>query len=212
MVKSKLRYMKMLTIFFLVIQGCIPVTDYRHFTTFRTSPGIKSSKLRTDGVYYGEEINSAFRYHLFVLYQDGTYLNLVSTNTDNIGKKIEEKFAQFREGSFAKNIPPIYFWGRFAIHNDTIVIQDFKKAWESLYRDRIRERAGIIKNDSTIVIKSYRYYIKKRMDSFEKPERIENLNLVYKFYKTDYKPDSTNLFNSNNRLKRKIMRRVKKKQ
>ncbi|MBC8111249.1 MAG: hypothetical protein H7Y04_09345 [Verrucomicrobia bacterium] len=215
---------KLNTLFILaaiIIQSCIPRSDLKHFTLYNTSANFTSSKLRVNGLYatvIEDNIGEKKRYYpcFFALYEDGIFLDMWCSDDStltNIAKEAQEKINFIVKYKHKLNLAnqSVSQWGRFQIRNDTIIIQDFvhcNRPWIYV----VRERKGEIINDLTLVIHSEEEFARCNWeDNFRKVNmRDEGLNRVYHFYRTDQKPDSINQFMTDEKLRHRIEKKLRK--
>ena len=161
----------------------ILMTQKRHFNTYKSPVLQEGDKLpfKTNGVYV--EKNSHFN-EVFYFYTNGLVKNsgLHSDFWDNpkeIAKKVEDIYI------FSSK----EFWGDYTIKDDTIYIQIFNHNTQFLYKRWIFEWKGVIKNDTTIeMFSEYSYFGKDQF--IHKP-------VIYGFYPTEIKPDSTKAWFNN---------------
>jgi hypothetical protein len=199
--------MKKIIIILLVLQGCLPYKDYKHLTLAKKDSGIDKSNLKINGIYYNtstEPTNSNYGHiHMFILYQDGTYLRMNPIEYDhysyNKNTVILSTLAFYKNANL-KNA--ITVWGRYTIKNDTIITQRFEQGPAWVYR--VREDIGRIINDSTIVFFAYSIPANIGLISFAEIQKEDGYKHTYYLYPTEAKPDSTNLFTMNKRIVRRL--------
>jgi len=189
-------YALILCLSLMVNVSCWPSRDLRHFTLYGKTKGVNPTKLKINGVYYaigksyypnreGKSIEG------FILYENGTYLDLHSCEFDvDIKTSINSLISHFesRQQMYSWYID---HWGAFMIVGDTMLLQGFEswrmpKPGTIVYRSVVYDYKMRILNDSTLV------------------GIYTNPPIKFSLFKTSHKPDSTNLFTTNSRIKEKL--------
>ncbi len=190
-----------LYIFFLLILidiSCWPTRDLKNFTLYGETTEVDTNKLKINGVYYTlQKSENKSRVKCFVLYENGTYLDLTSCEINsNIESAIDSLISNFNAHQKMYSTEYISIWGAFKIMEDTLLIQR--------YHSSIMPKPGII----TFTSKVFNYKMKILNDTtlIEGSVDDESKSIFEEYYlfKTNRKPDSTNLFMTNKRVKRKL--------
>lgn len=190
MIKLLLAYLLMALLFI----GCIRNRNLRQFTVYNKLKTEELSKLKINGVYY-RLIPKDGSVNCFVLYNDGTCLHLFGyPYYNNIDASIDYMISDFNKHiKYLKTSQNK--WGGYEIKGDTIHIQVFQGYDTQPFY--LLNRYYLIKDSVTLE--------KVMTEDFEKIYDKEELNLFH-LYQTNSKPDSTNLFMTNERIKRKLER------
>jgi len=166
-------------ILFLLASCVSPINCRKQFTIYKNPNNniISECGFLKDGVFVSLNGKNAF-----YLYNDGLVKSILRTERAN------QLFWVCPEKEIYKILPDDeYFkkeiWGHYQIINDTILIQTFGLSNDQLCRRSVYETKGVVLNDSTIEVFSYYSY-------WFESEFIKEPN-IYRFYKTEQKPDST---------------------
>jgi hypothetical protein len=195
----KISYINFLFIPILVVSvSCWPTRDLRNFTLYGETKSVENKRLKINGVFCTviERENNTYqnqgRIECFVLYDNGTYLDL-NGNVINGDKNsaIGELIRHFEKNRklYSNTISQ---WGVFKMISDTIHIQRYLSIASSSIRQtsKVIDLKMKILNDSTLV---------------EINDAQTDLR-SYSLYRISDKPDSTNLFSTNERIKNKLNR------
>lgn len=173
----------------LVLAGCVTVRD-RNFT-YRDPVQIDTTKLRLDGYYMSPYVLpylGDLSARLLMLWEDGTAVDLQS-------RKRGKDLVGFEQnvGKIDRSRDNMSEWGAFRIEGDTIsmqIVQRFTSGSPWKVYDTIEYR-GVIKNDTTFVIK----------EAFTPGEGWRDMNdRTYHFRPLDNKPDSDNWLKEDERF------------
>jgi hypothetical protein len=190
------RHLNILPIILLVvlISGCWSVRYLDDYTLYRKTVAVDRNILRTDGVYYTvTNSDKVPRVECFVLYQDGTYYNLVTHISNNVEDALGSILKYHRE-HHAKLSNQLIFWGAFEIFTDTLHVQGFRSSADSeVYFTQVYDYKLRIVNDSTLV-------------EIQTPYPRDKVRQFH-FYRIDNKPDSTNLFMTNEKMRKRLERK-----
>ena len=198
----------LLVFIMLVVNSCAIIVNRNKFVDFSNNKQMAYKSIRINGYYYYKYIrnssicNNERVIKPIIFYQDGTvntlgasvsgpnsYMQDVSnTHEDNSGKLISKyntyeyahkAFQEFMHEFSGKTGKDLVGWGRYSINQDTIKIVyfDFSGGGDPVYRTLV-EKTGIIKNDSTFIIK--KGLVKGEMEE-------------YRFREYSPKPDSLNV-------------------
>jgi len=193
----------------LLATGCWPTRDLRHFTLHGETKYVDPGRLNIDGVYYTivrEKSDGIMEYDDYVrclaFYGDGTVLYLQdfpmryvdATNQPHghdVDETIRRGLALFRSDAFT-HASDMKFWGAYKISGDTLILQRFERFKSQAdggvrLSNRVSTSKMMIVNDSTL-------------RTVDKRNSVEFL-----FHKT-IKPDSINLFSTNQRIRNKLAR------
>ena len=189
----------------LLCTSCIHSKNLRKFNLYNELINIDSSILKIDGIYSAVESKKTneFRNYdqirCFALYENGIYLDLLADDIlINKRQAIDSLIWHFEK--FKKLYSnTVRHWGAYNIVDDTLSIQRFTEPYGVFFTTSyVYEYRMKILNDSTLV-------------QFEKADDGHTVNrVVYELFKTDEKPDSTNLFITNKRIKARLDRLYKK--
>ena len=164
----------------LLMGSCVsPINCRKQFTVFKEPVYTTNSSrpLNIHGIFVSINDEGAF-----YLYNNGLSKTISSSVSLNqsfwLNPEIEIVKLLNDDNYFKKEV-----WGHYQIINDTIVIQTFGLANDQICRRSVYETKGIILNDTTIkVFSDYSYWFNNQF--------IKEPN-IYRFYKTELKPDST---------------------
>jgi hypothetical protein len=184
----------------LLNTSCWPTKDLNHFTLYGETNHATIHNLNIKGIYYNiqrKESNRFWNYdhvRCIVFYNNGTFLDLHSTEVkSNVSNAIDDMLKNF-ERNKERYSEHISFWGAYRILQDTIQIQSYDtwvkpKGAPITYAAKVVNHEMKIVNDTTLV-------------------DVGEANLgqeKYYLFKA-HKPDSTNLFMTNSRIKKKLAR------
>lgn len=176
------RYVYVYCFLLSVGAGCGSVRDLKDFTLYGKTLSVDPAKLKINGVYYNK---SGGRVECFVLYHNGIYLELPGTRINSdVESAIESVLIHTKryQKTFSTDIS---MWGAFEIVSDTLSIQQFHHpASSEVFFITVFNYSMKILNDTTLV-------------------RIGDYNM-YHLYRTDNKPDSTNLFTTNKKIRKRL--------
>lgn len=142
-----------------------------------------TKELRTDGFYYGNDKGGdVITVSTFFFYINGVFLNGFPVEKSKVSLK-QIEIRDFKEISYDEIK---YQWGLFLINDTQIEIETWEPTQCGM---RTFYQRGKIINDTTFNI-TYEEY----RDDGEAETIKKDLNIEYKFYKMDLKPDSTNNF------------------
>lgn len=175
----------------IFLTSCWTVKDLKDYSFYGKTAKVDPHKLKIDGAYYIIQGNYV---QCFLLYQNGTYHSLFSHKLDSgykagLGYEAAiEKILRYGQTYHEKYAENIDMWGSFVIKSDTLHVQRFHSpATSEVYFPKVYDYKMRIVNNTTLV------------------EIHDKLN-EYHFYKTKNKPDSTNLFTTNERMNKKLKR------
>jgi hypothetical protein len=187
-----------LTSLAILLTGCWAIRDLKDYTFYGKTSKVDTRKLKITGAYYTiYKQGNADYVKCFLLYQDGTYHNLFSHIIDSrvesgLDIAIENilKYGKDYHEKYQRNID---MWGSFVIKSDTLHVQRFHSpASSEVFFTKVYDYKMRIVNDTTL------FEIQTGYPS----DRLEE----YHFYETKNKPDSTNLFETNERFAKRLER------
>jgi hypothetical protein len=188
------------TFILLITVSCWPTRDLKNFTFWGETKGVDSKKLKINGVYFKIEKRKSNQFfnsdhvRCFVLYKNGSYLDMLSAEINYSIDSTINFLIQYRP----ETRQSISNWGAFKIVGDTLFLQRYHhfvmpKPGTITFTSKIFSYNTKILNDTTLV------EIKENStDGYDEGK--------YYLFKTTNKPDSTNLFMTNKRIKRKLDR------
>ncbi len=181
------KFMYVLCFLLTVEVSCGLVRDLKNFTLYNKTSRVDSNKLKINGIYYS--VQKEGNVECFVLYQNGTYLNLNGTKINSDVASAIESLLQHNRNFQKTFSTQISKWGAFEVVSDTLLIQSFHHpASSEVFFTTVFNYNMKILNDTTLVEMRYGY----------------NNSRKYYLYKTQSKPDSVNLFHTNKRIKSKL--------
>ena len=166
--------------FLLLLASCVsPINCRKQFTIYKNPNNnvISEFSFLKDGVFVSLNGKNAF-----YLYNNDLVKSILRTERANQlfwVCPVKEIYKILPDDEYFKR----EIWGHYQIINDTILIQTFGLSNDQLCRRSVYETKGVLLNDSTIEVFSYYSY-------WFESEFINEPN-IYRFYKTDLKPDST---------------------
>ena len=189
--------MKKISIFifilFLFSCGLGPI-NRRGFNVYeKPITNSKSIRIKTNGVYVS--ISNKDGKRGFYLYKNGLYHSeYFGDNFWNSPQKALSKRKPYY--NLSKN------FGQFQIYDDTINIQNFYSNNNEFFRKQLIHYRGLILNDSTIKILSW--FGNDNVEILTEP-------MIYRFYKSSDKPDSTKAWFLNKKWYQKNVHESRKK-
>ncbi len=174
----------------VILTSCVNL--HKNFSYYREPIKCNNSlEVRIDGIYFaipGQESDKGI-----VFYNNGmVYIYNRYTNDAEMFWLNPSKFMKYEfPKQFLYNYIKKDLWGHYIIRNDSIFIQYFHRNIDYWIKRNITELYGIIKDNTNIYI--YKEKWTKNAGYHSEPlEKIYNTPILYKFYQTDIKPDSTN--------------------
>jgi len=191
----------------LTVMSCWPTRDLRNFTLYRETKQVDSDKLKINGIYYAIQKKENYKersndyVNCFVLFENGTYLDLSSNeikiSADSSVNLLVSHYAN-RQAYLAAAISQ---WGAFKVVKDTLFIQR--------YHHLVMPKSGIIAFTSKVFDYKMKILNDTTLVEIDKSTGVHGEDKFY-LYETNNKPDSTNLFMTNKRIKRKLDRLYEK--
>lgn len=186
--------------------SCLPNRDLRNFTLYGETKKVESSKLKIKGAYCTEK-KRTYKFskddtdnyvECFVLYENGIFLNLFAIGIkSDVGTAINDLVDHFEENKKV-NSRQIDMWGAYKIEGEALSIQCYTHPFGVIIRtSKVLNYEMQILNDTTLI---------EFEDVLKNPIPPSN----YYLFKTNKKPDSTNLFMTNKRIKKKLDRLYEK--
>ena len=194
MIYEKRIILVILIVTIINLPACI--SKHKRFNYFKEVPFSKNKfRIRYDGIYFIKSSNESYPTGYICFYLDGsTYVpphgvenmaNLFWSNPKDYAESLEKYWNKF---------PNKEWWGSYKIINDSIYIQYFYKFNQTTVKRDLVELRGVITNDYTIMLvekqcgwcqsMSPTIYNENAVKKFTPP-------VEYKFYPTDFKPDSS---------------------
>ena len=136
----------------------------------------EGDNLRIDGFYYRDVSENDESTQIFILYGNGVVMAPGGTKLSDIDNKIKNLI----NNNLRRD--EIDMWGLFEVEDSMISLEYYLP---SMYGHHTYLMRGIILNDTTFQMTEGRWSV----DSKE-----ESINHLYRFRKTEAKPDSTNKF------------------
>ena len=140
------------------------------------------NEIRTEGFYYGNSFNTLSSddtiYEIFFLFKNGVILNAGGAEYENMTSYIEVLRSS---GSIYESKKD---WGLFKIENGIVTFNQLIPRQCGIW---MRERTGVVLNDSTMLLTEEIIHMKNETT-------IETINDTFCFYPYSAKPDSTNQF------------------
>jgi hypothetical protein len=168
------------------------MATHKHFTIYQQLPfDSTSTQLRIDGVYFKKDnLYGNFPLTLIFFYGEGSaltcYCHGMSTVPETDFWNQPERYLVNMKKNIATNE------GHYNVRKDKFVMQVFDIDPGALFPIDSREYSGYIKNDSTLVLTGGNCsWCHAPGNSYDKRGNTNYDEIEYKFYKTDYKPDSS---------------------
>jgi hypothetical protein len=170
------------------------------FTLYNKNKIMAATSVLTDGVYYRlipPDLVSKFQkdtlLDCFVLYKNSSYFTYSAVYKNDIASTLRIAKDHFDEHYKTFKYSPNN-WGAFEINADTIHAQYFST---SEIKSSVGERYYIIRDKTSV----------EKVISSDKETLYDAKELnIFRFFKTNQKPDSTNVFITNKRIRDKLDR------